>query len=628
MTTPHRALLVLLLAFVPMVAAPVPASAAVATTANQSTYVPQAPRRLLDTRQSTGPVGAGQFLDLALQLPGNATAAVLNVTATAATGTTVIRVFPTPVSGTAAPTVSNLNVLRGVTVADLVVTKIGAAGQVRLRNDSGSVQLVVDLAGYYVDGGAGDGFFETAPQRLLDTRTAQNPLRAGVPRLLDVQHTATLADSGVPANASAVVMNVTAVKPTITTVLRVYPGDAAPTVSNLNPAKGQVVANLVVVAVQNGSVNLLSSAGTTDVVVDLAGWFVPGSGDVFHPVDPFRVLDTRQSDRVLAGSPRALVLAGSTSLPWSAKAVALTVTAVTPTTNTFVTVYPYQSEAASPPTASNLNLLAGQVVPNAAVVSAGEGGTVLIANAAQQVDVVVDVAGWFGPPADGADISWPQCTAAGAPTSNHPASASFAVIGLTHGTFTANSCLADEWSWASSLGAPPAAYLNLDANTANAHWADAGPQQATCDANQATSSCGFNYGWNVVGFVSGTIPTTPDGGRPFVWLDVEGPYSSGPFWTSSVATNRAVLTGAISRLTGLGYRVGIYSDRPSSTSPDWKNIMGVYSLPTVQDWVFRATSASAASVCTPAESFSGGPVVMEQISTTQSGLSYDVDHSC
>jgi hypothetical protein len=89
-----------------------------------------------------------------------------------------------------------------------------------------------------------------------------------------------------------------------------------------------------------------------------------------------------------------------------------------------------------------------------------------------------------------------------------------------------------------------------------------------------------------------------------------------------------VLVAAMSSLSGAGYRVGIYSDRPSSSSPDWKNIMGVYSLPTVQNWVFRATSTTAPSVCTPTESFSGGPVVMEQISTTQSGQAYDVDRAC
>ncbi|MCW2598841.1 MAG: N-acetylmuramoyl-L-alanine amidase [Frankiales bacterium] len=597
----------------------VPAQGAITTTASQSTYVPQSPVRVLDTRDGTGgrlgSLGAGQTYDLALPVPTGATAAVLNVTATGATTATVIKVYP---GGASVPATSNLNVLKGATVANLVVSQLDGSGRVRFHNDNGQVQLVADLAGYYVEGDIGDGYHARTPVRLLDTRSTSTPLEAGVPQGLDTR----VASSGVPTDASAVVLNVTVVGPSQSTDVRLYPGPTPPTVSNLNATKGQTVANLVVVKVESGVVNLLSQAGSTHVVVDLMGWYTPGAGDVFHPLAPYRALDTRTTGpKVSAGSPRGLTLSGAGQIPWHATALALTVTAVNPSASTDVTVYP---ESASPPTASNINLLRGQVVPNAAFVAAGKGGVVRLKNAVQTVDLVVDVSGWFGPPGDGYDISWPQCTSADATTSTHPASGSFAVIGVTHGTFAVNSCLGDEWSWASSLAGSAAVYVNTDANSASSQWRSS----SGCSTGQATSSCGTSYGQQLAAYALAHVPAALDGGKPFVWLDVEGPYPGGPYWTNSVAANRAVLEAAVGAFVHAGYRVGIYSDYPTSTSPDWKNIMGVYSMPTVQNWVFRPYSASAPSVCTPSESFSGGPVVMEQISTVQSGEAYDVDHAC
>jgi hypothetical protein len=515
------------------------------------------------------------------------------------------------------PATSNLNVVPGGAVADLVVSQI-SSGRVRFRNDQGTVHLIADIAGYYTSGGSGAGYHGRAPLRLLDTRASATPLQAGQSRSLDTRE----ASSGVPADASAVVVNVTVVAPSQTTNVRLYPGSSPPTVSNVNAEKGRVIANLVVVKVQAGLVNLLNAAGSAHVLVDLMGWYTPGSGDVFHPLAPYRALDTRTTGgKVSAGAPRALTLGGAGQVPWHASAVALTVTGVAPSANTYVAVYP---DAATAPTVSNINLGRGQVAPNAVFVATGRGGVVRLKNAVQTVDLVVDVSGWFGPAGDGWDISWPQCSSAGATTSSHPTTGAFAVIGVTHGVFEANSCLADEWTWASSLPGAPAVYVNVDANTANSHWRE----PAGCSAGQATSACGTAYGQQLAAYAAEMVPVAPDGGKPYVWLDVEGPYAGGPYWTSSVAANRAVLVAAMSTLSGAGFRVGIYSDRPSSSAPDWKNIMGVYSVPTAQNWVFRAASVTAPSVCTPSESFSGGPVVMEQISTTQSSQAYDVNHAC
>ena len=45
---------------------------------------------------------------------------------------------------------------------------------------------------------------------------------------------------------------------------------------------------------------------------------------------------------------------------------------------------------------SSLNARPGQIVPNAVTVKLGFEGDVLVANAVGRVDLVADVAGWFG----------------------------------------------------------------------------------------------------------------------------------------------------------------------------------------------------------------------------------------
>lgn len=85
---------------------------------------------------------------------------------------------------------------------------------------------------------------------------------------------------GVPAmNATvpptAVVLNVTVTNPTAGSFLTVWPeGAVEPLASDLNYGAGQTVPNLVVVKLgANGSIDLFNGVGTTDVIVDVVGWY-------------------------------------------------------------------------------------------------------------------------------------------------------------------------------------------------------------------------------------------------------------------------------------------------------------------------------------------------------------------
>ncbi|MGW2255737.1 hypothetical protein ACWCXH_37145 [Kitasatospora sp. NPDC001660] len=73
---------------------------------------------------------------------------------------------------------------------------------------------------------------------------------------------------------TAVVMNVTAVFPTDTSFLTVFPhGTGRPDASSINYRPGQVVSALVVAPVVDGRVSFVNQWGKTDVVADLVGYF-------------------------------------------------------------------------------------------------------------------------------------------------------------------------------------------------------------------------------------------------------------------------------------------------------------------------------------------------------------------
>jgi len=78
-------------------------------------------------------------------------------------------------------------------------------------------------------------------------------------------------------------------------------------------------------------------------------------------------------------------------VPSAATAASLNVTAVTPDAAGFVTVWPC---GVARPNASNLNFVAGDVVPNGVVAPIGSNGSVCLYSS-QATELIVDVAGWF-----------------------------------------------------------------------------------------------------------------------------------------------------------------------------------------------------------------------------------------
>ena len=133
----------------------------------------------------------------------------------------------------------------------------------------------MDVSGYNP---GGSDYSALSPRRFLETRPGKGTYDsrdAGVGRVgagktykLDVA-----GRSGVASDASAVMVNVTAVRPSGRGYVTAYPcGGSVPNASTLNYAPGEVVANALTVPVgSNGQVCFFTSA-ETDLLVDVSGY--------------------------------------------------------------------------------------------------------------------------------------------------------------------------------------------------------------------------------------------------------------------------------------------------------------------------------------------------------------------
>ena len=235
-------------------------------------------------------------------------------------------------------------------------------------------------------------FVPVAPTRLLDTRSSAGPVGSGGSVSVQVAGVAGVPSSGV----TAVALNVTAVAPTASAFVTVYPsGQSRPQASNLNTTVGITRPNLVVVRLGgDGRVVLYNSAGSVQLLADLTGyWTTAGGGSRYVPLTPARLLDTRTgTGPVGSGQTLLLQVSGRGQVPPSgATAVVLNLTTVDATAHGYVTAY---QAGQARPTASSLNPQPGIATPNLVIVPLGSDGRVALYNSAGSVQLVADVAGY------------------------------------------------------------------------------------------------------------------------------------------------------------------------------------------------------------------------------------------
>ncbi len=251
--------------------------------------------------------------------------------------------------------------------------------------------------------------FSAAPpgpnNRVLDTRLAT----AG-PKRMRANSTRYVPLGVDPAVTKAVLVNFAFVSPTTPGFLTAWAGRTArPVASNINAAPGEVVADSAVVPVDSNGGILVYAFSTTDVVIDVLGYFNVAPAAVqegrFVAVLPTRIADTRDplsaSNQFSRGVGSVLPyvrvpVAGRANLPavGSMDSAVLIVTAVTSPSSGggFLSASP----GGTPFTGtSNLNTNgSGDIRANLVVVPVGADGSVDL-HLLSIPDVAVDVAGYF-----------------------------------------------------------------------------------------------------------------------------------------------------------------------------------------------------------------------------------------
>lgn len=363
-------------------------------------YIAVNPERILDTRNGSKPAagstttvqvtGVGNTL-----VPGDAKTVYLNITTDRTTGVNgFVTVYP---CGTPLPTASNFNPSDANPATVLVAAKLSATGTTCIFTNV-ATDLIVDIQGYHPSTAQ---FVPTQPVRLLDTRAGSRVGYAGAKpsagQIIPVKVTG-VGSPAVAADAESVVLSVTAGDSATTGWVTAFPCGSSPAnASNVNFVPGLVRANLVQAKVgTNGSVCLYVES-STEVIVDLAGWFPADSA--FVPVAvPERVLDTRPTIAVnysglkpTVGQTIELKVTGfgTTQIPDDARTVALNLTS-TGSDPGFATVYPCGSPR---PNASNLNYSAFDTA-NAVMAKIGTGGRVCIWTSSS-THLVADINGYF-----------------------------------------------------------------------------------------------------------------------------------------------------------------------------------------------------------------------------------------
>jgi hypothetical protein len=280
-------------------------------------FHPIAPFRVCDTRHPSptpvcsahGAMGPETAMVVnvtgASQIPssGTAGAAVVNLTGVAGSASTYLSLFPTDSSGgcqytgSHAPTFSTINLPAGAVQANRVMVGLGPSTSggpdtsLCVYNAAGNINVLIDANGWYGSSTApaspaGYQFQGIEPTRICDTRVSSTFCLEGSIGPASSKLIPVAGDGEIPATAGtttvvAIVANLTAVAPTATTFLTLYPANlrSRPQASDLNLNSGVVLPNLVVVQLDatgdanDGDVYLYNSAGSVNAIIDIEGWF-------------------------------------------------------------------------------------------------------------------------------------------------------------------------------------------------------------------------------------------------------------------------------------------------------------------------------------------------------------------
>lgn len=407
------------------------------TIAGQSFYVTQSgklvyfplpyPVRLHDSRPGfpdcsgpDGPIQGGTSRRLfgknvpcnGLTIPFTALALTGNIT-TVQSGGGYLTLYP---GDAQQPVVANSNYLPNEVVNNVFTVGIDADdGEFKIFATS-TTDVVVDVTGYYAPVGVSGLYFHPLPKpvRLLETRagfTGCFAPEAPLPGGEDTSQQARVTCDGVtiPDSAQAIVGNATTVGPAGLGYLTLFPASASrPLVATSNYGANEVINGPFTVGLSPaGEFNIFTSA-TTDLVVDVLGYYSPeatdinGAGLLFSPLPrPVRLLETRAGFNgcFAPGSPilgnqdylqQAPGVCEGLTIPNSALGIVGNATVVN-SNGGYLTLWP--SNATRPLVATS-NFNPGQIVNRHFTVGLGPDGKFGVYSQLT-TGLVVDVSGYF-----------------------------------------------------------------------------------------------------------------------------------------------------------------------------------------------------------------------------------------
>jgi hypothetical protein len=282
------------------------------------------------------------------------------------------------------PPTSNVNYLADQVVPNLVMSRVSSDGTICVAT-SAVTDAIVDIVGYVPGGSAVVPL--AAPVRRLDTREPggpPSPVPAGT--TTEIQITGL---DGIPADATLVMFNATAIGGVDPGFVTAYPCGDLPGTSSVNHLANQIVANFVTSRISAAGTICLFNLAAADIIVDVVAY---ATGGITPLATPQRIVDTR-----LGGSgpqPQAgtltLDIASRADVPDDASAAVYNLTSVEASGPGFATSYPCDVAL---PGVSNLNYAAGQAVANGAITKLSSGGDLCIFNLAP-THLIVDLIGY------------------------------------------------------------------------------------------------------------------------------------------------------------------------------------------------------------------------------------------
>jgi hypothetical protein len=243
---------------------------------SQLAFYPLTPCRVLDTRNSTGPLGglfmaAGRQRDFPVRasgcgIPSTAQAYSMNFTVVPQKTLGYLTVWP---SGAVRPVVSTLNSPTGAVTSNAAIVPAGTGGDIAAFVTD-NTDLIADINGYFAAAGpGGQSLHSLPPCRVLDTRNGSGAFNG------ELTVYVTGAPCAVPANAQALVVNATAVPQNTLGYLTLWPnGSSQPLASTLNALDGAITSNMAIAPASNGSIDAFFT-DKSNLILDITSYFAP-----------------------------------------------------------------------------------------------------------------------------------------------------------------------------------------------------------------------------------------------------------------------------------------------------------------------------------------------------------------